>query len=43
VGDALYGNEADRQAPRLLLHASALMLAHPISGLSLHFESPPPF
>jgi len=43
VGDALYGNDAGAQAPRLLLHASALMLTHPISGLSLHFESTPPF
>ncbi len=43
VGDALYGSDAGAQAPRLLLHASALMLTHPISGLSLHFESTPPF
>jgi tRNA pseudouridine32 synthase/23S rRNA pseudouridine746 synthase len=43
VGDALYGNDAGPQAPRLLLHASALMLTHPISGRSLHLQSALPF
>jgi tRNA pseudouridine32 synthase/23S rRNA pseudouridine746 synthase len=43
VGDALYGADAGPQAPRLLLHASALMFSHPLSGQSLHIESPPPF
>jgi tRNA pseudouridine32 synthase/23S rRNA pseudouridine746 synthase len=43
VGDALYGDDAGPQAPRLLLHASALMLTHPISGRSLHLQSAPPF
>ena len=43
VGDALYGADAGPQAPRLLLHASALMFTHPLSGQSLHIESPPPF
>lgn len=43
VGDALYGADAGPQAPRLLLHASALVFTHPLSGQSLHIESPPPF
>ena len=43
VGDALYGADAGPQAPRLLLHASALMFTHPLSGQSMHIESPPPF
>lgn len=43
VGDTLYGADAGPQAPRLLLHASALMFTHPLSGQSLHIESPPPF
>jgi len=43
VGDALYGDDAGPQAPRLLLHASALMLTHPLTGQSLQLESPPPF
>jgi tRNA pseudouridine32 synthase/23S rRNA pseudouridine746 synthase len=43
VGDALYGADAGPQAPRLLLHASALMFPHPLSGQSMHIESPPPF
>jgi len=43
VGDALYGSDQDRTAPRLLLHASALRLEHPATGESLHFESRAPF
>ena len=43
VGDTLYGADAGPQALRLLLHASALMFTHPLSGQSLHIESPPPF
>lgn len=46
VGDALYGNEADRTgppAPRLMLHASALALRHPVSERPLRFDSPAPF
>ena len=44
LGDALYAPEAVRaQAPRLLLHACALRLAHPESGELLHFESPADF
>ncbi|MDO5087828.1 MAG: RluA family pseudouridine synthase, partial [Comamonadaceae bacterium] len=44
VGDALYAPPAIQAlAPRLLLHACALTLAHPVSGQTLHFESPAPF
>ena len=41
AGDALYG-DAD-SAPRLLLHAAGLALAHPRSGAALHWQSPAPF
>ena len=41
LGDALYGEAAS--APRLLLHASSLSFAHPLSGESLNFNSPPPY
>ena len=41
VGDALYG-PADG-APRLLLHASALRLAHPASGQTLDLRRAAPF
>jgi tRNA pseudouridine32 synthase/23S rRNA pseudouridine746 synthase len=40
VGDALYAGEA---APRLLLHATSLAFAHPLSEAPLSFSSPPPF
>ena len=44
LGDALYGNEeVCSRAPRLLLHATRLSLAHPLSGEPLCFESPAPF
>ncbi len=44
LGDALYAPEAVRaQAPRLLLHACTLRLAHPESGALLRFESPADF
>lgn len=44
LGDALYGT-ADGQAAadRLLLHAAALKLAHPVTGQPLEFHSPVPF
>lgn len=44
LGDALYAPPAlaDR-APRLLLHACALRLAHPATGEALAFASPAPF
>jgi tRNA pseudouridine32 synthase/23S rRNA pseudouridine746 synthase len=41
LGDALYGDAAS--AARLLLHASVLNLAHPLSAAALQFSSPPPF
>ena len=44
LGDPLYGpSPVQALAPRLLLHACALRLAHPASGEPMLFESPPPF
>lgn len=44
LGDTLYGDTAvQARAPRLLLHASQLTFAHPVSGELLQFESAPPF
>jgi tRNA pseudouridine32 synthase/23S rRNA pseudouridine746 synthase len=44
LGDALYAPPGVRErSPRLLLHASALRLAHPASGESLAFDSPAGF
>jgi tRNA pseudouridine32 synthase / 23S rRNA pseudouridine746 synthase len=44
LGDALYApGEVQAQASRLLLHADALGLAHPVSGEWLTFEQPAPF
>ena len=44
VGDALYAPpEALAKAPRLLLHAQSLQLAHPVDGRTLRFHSPAPF
>lgn len=44
LGDMLYAPDAiARAAPRLLLHACALRLAHPHSGEPLAFSSPSPF
>ena len=44
LGDALYGSEQVRsRAPRLLLHATRLSLAHPLGGEPLCFESAAPF
>ena len=42
VGDALYGPPGDA-APRLMLHASALQLAHPVDVRLLAWSSPAPF
>ena len=43
VGDALYAPpEALAKAPRLLLHAQSLQLAHPVEGRTLRFHSPAP-
>lgn len=44
VGDALYASaEAQARSPRLLLHASAVTLQHPLTGQTLQLGSPPPF
>lgn len=44
IGDALYAPpEICSLAPRLLLHASALGLPHPVHGGCLTFASAPPF
>jgi tRNA pseudouridine32 synthase / 23S rRNA pseudouridine746 synthase len=44
VGDTLYGGPAAaRASSRLLLHASRLELAHPVTAATLVFESAPPF
>jgi tRNA pseudouridine32 synthase / 23S rRNA pseudouridine746 synthase len=44
LGDALYAPpEVHAQAKRLLLHASALRFAHPVSGMPMAFESAAPF
>jgi tRNA pseudouridine32 synthase / 23S rRNA pseudouridine746 synthase len=40
IGDSLYGG---RKATRLLLHASALRFAHPLSGEALNLACEPPF
>lgn len=44
LGDALYADAAVQAlSPRLLLHACALELAHPVSGKLLRFQSALPF
>ncbi|MEE2906211.1 MAG: RluA family pseudouridine synthase [Planctomycetota bacterium] len=44
LGDDLYApDEFRKAAPRLMLHATMLGLAHPTSGKSMIFESPCPF
>jgi tRNA pseudouridine32 synthase/23S rRNA pseudouridine746 synthase len=44
LGDALYAPPAVQGlAPRLMLHATQLELAHPVSGKTLLFRSDPPF
>ena len=44
VGDALYAApEVAARSPRLLLHATALRLAHPLTGEALAFDSDAPF
>lgn len=44
LGDALYAPAAVASAaPRLLLHASALQLPHPVHGTPVGFESAAPF
>jgi tRNA pseudouridine32 synthase/23S rRNA pseudouridine746 synthase len=41
LGDALYGSASN--APRLMLHASSLKFAHPVSGQLLNFVCNPEF
>ena len=44
LGDALYATaEIQAAAARLLLHASSLGFAHPVGGVPMSFDSPPPF
>lgn len=44
VGDTLYHPDpVEAAAPRMLLHAAVLALAHPASGEPLRFESAAPF
>jgi len=44
LGDALYGSEAiQARSARLLLHACALRLVHPVSNAALCFKSPADF
>lgn len=44
LGDALYADPASQAAaPRLLLHATALRLVHPVTGQALHTVQPPAF
>lgn len=44
LGDPLYAPAAVRaQAARLMLHAAALEIAHPVTGAPCAFASPPPF
>lgn len=44
LGDALYAPlEVQARAERLMLHASALCFAHPVSGTPMAFESAAPF
>ena len=44
LGDALYAMPAvQARAPRLLLHASRLALNHPVTGVTMTFESAPHF
>lgn len=44
LGDTLYASDAGQaRAGRLLLHAWKLGFTHPVTGLPLALESPPPF
>jgi 23S rRNA pseudouridine1911/1915/1917 synthase len=42
VGDPLYGHAGGRAAPRHLLHASRLLVQHPVSGRGVEIRSPLP-
>ena len=44
LGDPLYASEAvQARAPRLMLHAESLALAHPASGEPCKWSAPLPF
>jgi tRNA pseudouridine32 synthase/23S rRNA pseudouridine746 synthase len=44
LGDTLYAPpQVQARAPRLLLHATELRFAHPVTGAAMAFASPPPF
>ena len=44
LGDPFYGNaDSQARAPRLLLHAEALGLPHPVSGERVHWACAAPF
>jgi len=43
LGDALYGENTEGRAERLLLHASLLSFVHPLNAEPLIFMSEPPF
>lgn len=43
VGDTLYGGVSAAAAGRMLLHAQAMQLAHPVSQAALHLHSSAPF
>ena len=43
LGDALYGDAAASASPRLMLHAAALQLDHPLHGTRLELHCAPPF
>ena len=42
VADALYGGRPLLGLQRQALHAARLAFAHPASGVTMHFEAPPP-
>ena len=43
LGDSLYASGAALDHPRLMLHAEALRLRHPVTGEAMTFCSPAPF
>ncbi|WP_435531459.1 pseudouridine synthase [Pseudogemmobacter faecipullorum] len=43
MGDPIYASGPARAAPRLMLHAEWLALAHPESGAAIEFRAEPPF
>lgn len=43
IGDPLYGNDKNKHAVRMMLHASSLGFQHPTTRQPLHFKSRAPF